>query len=103
MTKYGYDGQAGVATIIPTSPDATPRLMSQLESFSRARGLPSYALPRFVRLLKGDNYVNANFKASKAALRAEGLVEGMWWLPRDGVGYTPCNNVSDIIAGRASL
>lgn len=45
-----YDGQAGAAGITLESPATETELMSTLYKKLRKKGVPSYALPRLVRL-----------------------------------------------------
>lgn len=50
MVSTRYDGQAGAAGITLESPAAETELMSTLYKELKKKGVPSYALPRLVRL-----------------------------------------------------
>jgi len=69
----GYDGQAGVAAIAlepSTPPGGVESLMRDLCANLRRRGLPLYALPRFVALTNTLLEVSATFKHTKQGVKA---------------------------------
>lgn len=111
MTQYGYDGQVGCAAItlhrVRTNVPVEEGVLRDMEQHLASKGgLPSYAVPRFVRILKDsedakgrDNeksdaeHVNQIFKKIKMNLRQEGFTpqpeskDRMYWLPREGEGF----------------
>ena len=95
MNHYGYDGQLGCAALtlqkVPADQldQAHHNIMSQLESWLRTSesALPSYAVPRFVRILvnegaaldsggmsgdSGSERVSVIMKKLKTGLRRDG-------------------------------
>jgi hypothetical protein len=50
MVSTRYDGQAGAAGITLESPSVETEFMSSLYKQLKKKGVPSYALPRLVRL-----------------------------------------------------
>lgn len=50
MVNTRYDGQAGAAGITLESPEVETELMTTLCKALKKKGVPSYALPRLVRL-----------------------------------------------------
>ncbi|KAJ5666333.1 uncharacterized protein N7477_008781 [Penicillium maclennaniae] len=88
-----YDGQAGAAgiTLEEHSPAAELRLMSNLYKELKKRGVPSYALPRLVRITE-KVATGVTFKQAKGDLvkkswdpRKGGEGDSMYWL--DGTTY----------------
>ncbi|KAJ5816190.1 AMP-dependent synthetase/ligase [Penicillium robsamsonii] len=75
----GYDGQAGAAGITLESPSAETELMSNLYKELRKKGVPSYALPRLVRLTE-KVATGVTFKQAKGDLSKKG------WNPRQDWG-----------------
>jgi hypothetical protein len=51
---YSYDGQAGAAgiTLEKWTPETETEFISNLYKALKAKGVPSYALPRLVRITK---------------------------------------------------
>lgn len=75
----GYDGQAGAAGITLESPTAGAELMSTLYKELKKKGVPSYALPRLVRLTE-KVATGVTFKQAKGDLAKKG------WNPRQDCG-----------------
>ncbi|KAI3295324.1 hypothetical protein DTO002I6_3851 [Penicillium roqueforti] len=75
----GYDGQAGAAGITLVSPADETELMSTLYKALRKKGVPSYALPRLVRLTE-KVATGVTFKQAKGDLAKKG------WNPRQHCG-----------------
>ncbi|KAJ5565744.1 hypothetical protein N7535_007382 [Penicillium sp. DV-2018c] len=71
----GYDGQAGAAGITLESPAAETEVMSNLYKELKRKGVPSYALPRLVRITE-KVATGVTFKQAKGALTVKG------WNPR---------------------
>ncbi|KAJ5970446.1 AMP-dependent synthetase/ligase [Penicillium vulpinum] len=75
----GYDGQAGAAGITLESPAAGTEFMSNLYNELKKKGVPSYALPRLVRLTE-KVATGVTFKQAKGDLAKRG------WNPRQDNG-----------------
>ncbi|OQE12955.1 hypothetical protein PENFLA_c058G05871 [Penicillium flavigenum] len=75
----GYDGQAGAAGITLESPEVETELMSTLCKALKKKGVPSYALPRLVRLTE-KVATGVTFKQAKGDLAKKG------WNPRQDSG-----------------
>jgi hypothetical protein len=124
LTQSSYDGQAGAAALTLDAPEAL--FMKDLYSGLRKAGLPSYAMPRLVRITKEyvlfsptpNNTIlltqnrieaNATFKKSKNDLikkswkQAEAGTDKLYWL--DGQTYRPLDEAAwgGIESGRAKL
>ncbi|KAF8857315.1 acyl-CoA synthetases /AMP-acid ligases II [Acephala macrosclerotiorum] len=104
-----YDGQAGAAmlTLEPSASDST--FMSTLYSGLKKTGLPSYAMPRLVRITK-EIEATATFKKSKTDIVTKSWdpskkkdQDEIYWL--DGTTYKPLDQVAwgGIESGRAKL
>ena len=100
---FRYDGQAGAAaiTLQETSADAEGEFMNHLYKQLKKKGVPSYAIPRLVRLIEA--YVHSSYKArhanqamlichaSRVTVNAtfkqlKGDLVKKAWDPRDGTG-----------------
>ena len=132
MTEYGYDGQLGCAAITAHREKIDraeeEAFMRDLESYLTVEGgLPSYAVPRFVRILREaevatdanasasdsmrSERVNTIFKKIKMGLRKEGFSpppesrDRMYWLRREGYGFEYLNRETQrqLLGGRAKL
>jgi len=106
LTKSSYDGQAGAAALtLDTPPDL---FMKNLYSGLKKTGLPSYAMPRLIRITE-EIEANATFKKSKNDLikkswrLSEAGTDKLYWL--DGQVYKPLdsNSWDSIESGRAKL
>ncbi|KAE9367888.1 acetyl-CoA synthetase-like protein [Stipitochalara longipes BDJ] len=101
-----YDGQAGAAALTIDAPEAL--FMKDLYAGLKKTGLPSYAMPRLVRITK-EIEANATFKKSKNDLikkswkQAEAGTDKLYWL--DGQTYRPLDESAwgVIETGRAKL
>ena len=105
LTRYGYDGQTGVAAVLLKEGSSEDEFAKNIEQHCRDKGLPAYAIPRFLRFTKSDAYVNASFKTTKVSLRNEGVIEGMYILPREGQGFKLLDAAytKEIVSGRAKI
>ncbi|KAL1987317.1 hypothetical protein VTN96DRAFT_4345 [Rasamsonia emersonii] len=76
----GYDGQAGAAgiTLERWTPDTETEFMSKLYSALKAKGVPSYALPRLVRITKRVA-TGVTFKQAKNELAKRGWDPAVDW------------------------
>ncbi|PMD21149.1 acetyl-CoA synthetase-like protein [Hyaloscypha hepaticicola] len=101
-----YDGQAGAAALTIDIPEDL--FMKNLYSGLKKTGLPSYAMPRLVRITK-EIEANATFKKSKNDLikkswiQSEAGTDKLYWL--DGQVYRPLDGTAwgGIESGRAKL
>ncbi|KAJ5780295.1 hypothetical protein N7457_005455 [Penicillium paradoxum] len=105
----GYDGQAGAAGITLESPSAETDIMSTLYKQLKKKGVPSYALPRLVRLTQRVA-TGVTFKQAKGELAKKGWnprqdCDGdiLYWL--DGNKYRKLEegNWAEIESGRAKI
>ncbi|KAJ5604611.1 hypothetical protein N7510_009765 [Penicillium lagena] len=107
----GYDGQAGAAgiTLEEHSSAAEADLMSNLYSALRKKGVPSYALPRLVRITEKVE-TGVTFKQAKGDLvkkgwdpRQDWAGDKLYWL--NGTIYEKLNDQSwsEIESGKAKL
>ncbi|KIV93858.1 hypothetical protein PV10_05042 [Exophiala mesophila] len=135
MNRYGYDGQLGCAAITlgdnssPNEASAVERnTMAQLEKWllESKSALPSYAVPRFVRVLvnegpaldqggssgdSGSERVSVIMKKLKTGLRKDGFVipkgngDRMYWIEKEGSGYVPLTEaaIQNLLSGKATL
>jgi acyl-CoA synthetase (AMP-forming)/AMP-acid ligase II len=106
---FSYDGQAGAAGITLESPAAETQLMSTLYDELKKKGVPSYALPRLVRLTE-KVATGVTFKQAKGDLakkgwdpRKDSAGDILYWL--DGTKYTKLGEQSwsEIESGKAKL
>lgn len=83
LRERGYDGQVGMLAMSLKQESDEQKVMTNLASHLR-KGLPSYAVPRFVRIMKEIN-ITATFKHQKNVLRKQAFdnVGGdtVYWLP----------------------
>lgn len=72
LLSYSYDGQAGAAGIVleTRTPQTEKEFMANLYSELKKKGIPSYALPRLVRII--DKYVPLLLLLSQPKQRGEG-------------------------------
>ncbi|CAI7661152.1 unnamed protein product [Penicillium glandicola] len=105
----GYDGQAGAAGITLESPAAETEFMSILYKELKKKGVPSYALPRFVRLTE-KVATGVTFKQAKGDLAKKGWDprqdwggDILYWL--DGTNYRKLEEQSwaEIESGKAKI
>ena len=77
------DGRVGMAALLPQAGAQPPSMHALYEGL--ALHLPSYAHPRFVRLLNAADAIDSTitFKPKKAGLQAQGIAPG----PRGGDVY----------------
>lgn len=103
-----YDGQAGAAGITLESPTHSTKLMSTLYDELKRKGVPSYALPRLVRLTE-KVATGVTFKQAKGDLVKKGwdprkdCTDILYWL--DGTKYVKLSEQSwsNIENGKAKL
>ncbi|CAG8122501.1 unnamed protein product [Penicillium salamii] len=104
-----YDGQAGAAGITLESPAVENELMSTLYDELKKKGVPSYALPRLVRLTE-KVATGVTFKQAKGDLvkkswdpRKDSAGDILYWL--DGTKYVKLGEQSwsEIESGKAKL
>ncbi|KAG0312559.1 hypothetical protein BGZ99_009390 [Dissophora globulifera] len=109
----GQDGRAGMAAIVLK--DSIIQDKAALADFVQrmgahvAKGLPSYAVPRFIRICEQELETTGTFKNKKVELRKEGfdldqVKDRMyWWTPQGR--YLPFGQAenAEILAGRARL
>ncbi|OKL57289.1 hypothetical protein UA08_07517 [Talaromyces atroroseus] len=64
-----YDGQAGAAaiTLVRRTPETEKKLIANLYTFLKSKGVPSYAIPRLVRITK-EVSTGVTFKQAKGDL-----------------------------------
>lgn len=97
----GMEGQCGLAAVVADA-SLDPRAF-----FAAAQELPSYAQPRFVRVMDRLD-TTGTFKIRKSDLRADGVdpskVKDALWLRTDE-GYEPLTPArwSDVVAGHVRL
>ena len=128
LSRYGYEGQVGCAALtfkLTSAGASVEETVSELEAYLLRTGLPSYGLPRFLRVLVDESRDLGNsdaedvgtertsliMKKLKTGLRKEGLerVQGsrdLWfWLEREGRGYRLLEEDvrGEIMAGKANL
>ena len=123
MSRYGYEGQVGCAAL--SFKLGSPEDVSELEQFLVNAGLPSYGVPRFLRVLVDDSTdlgnegkdvvgserVSLIMKKLKTGLRKDGIEtppgsqDRMYWLEREGRGYTELSEESKrgILSGKANI
>jgi acyl-CoA synthetase (AMP-forming)/AMP-acid ligase II len=121
----GQDGRAGMAALVlkdpiikfPSEATGAAALVDEaaLEDFIQrlggyvAKSLPSYAVPRFIRVCEQELETTGTFKNKKVELKKEGfdlkkIKERMyWWTPQGR--YLPFGEAEnqDILEGRARL
>lgn len=107
--SISYDGQAGAAGITLESPAVENELMSTLYDELKKKGVPSYALPRLVRLTE-KVATGVTFKQAKGDLvkkswdpRKDSAGDILYWL--DGTKYVKLGEQSwsEIESGKAKL
>ncbi|EXJ76915.1 hypothetical protein A1O3_10072 [Capronia epimyces CBS 606.96] len=145
MNRYGYDGQLGCAAITfreghsetnNTNNTSTIELdtVRQLEKWATTNetaSLPSYAVPRFLRVLVSTNTgldgasggagtgasagdadrVSPIMKKLKTGLRQEGFSlpsttkDRIYWIEKEGSGYVPLTKEAEqlLLSGKARL
>ncbi|KAJ5081775.1 hypothetical protein NUU61_010039 [Penicillium alfredii] len=107
----GYDGQAGAAgiTLEDHSPTAEAQLTAALYRELKKKGVPSYALPRLVRIIEKVS-TGFTFKQTKGDLvkkswdpRTDGAGDSLYWL--NGTKYEKLDTQSwmEIENGQAKL
>ncbi|KAJ5428510.1 AMP-dependent synthetase/ligase [Penicillium cf. griseofulvum] len=105
----GYDGQAGAAGITLESPSVETEFMLNLYKQLKKKGVPSYALPRLVRLTE-KVATGVTFKQAKGDLAKKGWDprqdwggDVLYWL--DGTKYQKLEEQSwaQIESGKAKL
>lgn len=131
VTIPGQDGRAGMAAIVLKNEywelpikqkkeleksDVTICLVNEravqefVDRLGRhaAKRLPSYAIPRFIRICEGELEITGTFKNKKVELRKEGFDVGKvqerlhWWTPQSYQRFGAREN-EVILAGRARL
>ncbi|KAF8937657.1 hypothetical protein EDD21DRAFT_377179 [Dissophora ornata] len=123
VTVPGQDGRAGMAALVLKESIVQPGegqesgLVDEtaLASFVQRLGehvgksLPSYAVPRFLRICEQELEITGTFKNKKVELRKEGFDLGKvkdqmyWWTPQGRyLKFGQAEN-EDIVAGRARL
>ncbi|KAJ9261168.1 hypothetical protein DTO207G8_318 [Paecilomyces variotii] len=106
-----YDGQAGAAaiTLEKWTPESEREFISTLYKALRAKGVPTYAIPRFVRFIEKVS-TGVTFKQAKGDLAKKGWDprkdaggDSLYWL--NGSQYQPLDESSwtGIEAGAAKL
>ncbi|OGE53749.1 hypothetical protein PENARI_c007G11005 [Penicillium arizonense] len=105
----GYDGQAGAAGITLESPAAEVELMSNLYAELKKKGVPSYALPRLVRLTE-KVATGVTFKQAKGDLVKKGWDplkdwggDILYWLDGEKYKKLETQSWSEIESGKAKL
>lgn len=105
----GYDGQAGAAGITLEDPAAEAEFMANLHRALKKKGVPSYAMPRLVRLTE-KVATGVTFKQAKGELaklgwdpRTQTKGDKLYWL--NGSTYQKLDEQSwaSIESGRAKL
>jgi acyl-CoA synthetase (AMP-forming)/AMP-acid ligase II len=83
-----HEGRAGCAAIVLRDGNDAEQVLKTMED--AVKGLPKYARPVFIRIVK-DLEKTGNNKISKRALQNEGVqggtVENVWWCPTPGKWY----------------
>ncbi|KAJ5753561.1 uncharacterized protein N7511_007714 [Penicillium nucicola] len=104
-----YDGQAGAAGITLESPNVEVELMSNLYAELKKKGVPSYALPRLVRLTE-KVATGVTFKQAKGDLTKKGWDprkdwggDILYWLDGDKYKKLETESWSEIESGKAKL
>ncbi|KAG0026363.1 hypothetical protein BGZ81_006436 [Podila clonocystis] len=133
VTIPGQDGRAGMAAIVlkdeywespikqdefdDKSGNLAIRLVNEkavqdfVDRLGRhaAKRLPSYAIPRFIRICEGELEITGTFKNKKVELRKEGVDLGKvrerlyWWTPQGRYQRFGARENEMILAGRARL
>ncbi|KAA8650642.1 hypothetical protein EYZ11_002817 [Aspergillus tanneri] len=105
----GYDGQAGAAGITLDDPSTETEFMASLYRELKKKGVPSYALPRLVRLTE-KVATGVTFKQAKGELakkgwdpRVDSNGDKLYWL--NGSSYEKLDTISwsSIETGQAKL
>jgi acyl-CoA synthetase (AMP-forming)/AMP-acid ligase II len=91
LRPYGYEGQVGCCVITATR-EATPETIRDMEEYMIRGGLPVYAVPRFLRVVRSDAVgVSAVFKKQKEDYKSTGFEsrndDKVYWIKTERSGY----------------
>lgn len=107
----GHDGRAGCAAMLLRDGQTLTDEQRQSLAAHVRKQLPKYAIPLFLRLVKGELEITGTVKQTKVQLRNEGVdpqnvgEDELLWLPNSQEGYQPFSS-SDwqtLDSGKAKL
>lgn len=107
----GHDGRAGCAAVLLREGQTLSDAQGQSLAAHVRKQLPKYAVPLFLRLVKGELEITGTVKQTKVQLRNEGVdpekvgEDELLWLPNAHEGYKPFskNDWQSLEAGKAKL
>lgn len=110
VTLPGHDGRAGCAAVLLRDGHSMDENLRRSLATHVGKQLPKYAVPLFLRLVKGELEITGTVKQTKVQLRSEGVdpekvgEDEVLWLPKSD-SYQPFGKKDweALVAGQAKL
>jgi acyl-CoA synthetase (AMP-forming)/AMP-acid ligase II len=111
VTLPSHDGRAGCAALLLRDGQTLDDSLKHSLAAHARKQLPKYAVPLFLRMVKGELEITGTVKQTKVQLRNEGVDPEMvgedevMWLPGSGKGYEPFGKKEwqALVGGQAKL